>query len=304
MKRFLCAFILGIAAACFSSAVYADTVTVTVGFEHLFADIGENSAWGGRVNGIDYIKPFPDSPEFEKVGDAPGPYGTVLSGTRYTVNGVTFSHAGSSDAGGGMGFWFGTGLSTQTNTEDRWFTNEMASANGSGNKGSSVYGVVYGDSTVGLPYNDPMLPVMMFMPGVELVSIALSSTAYATDSMTYGDQFAQAGGWMNLLIYGIDANGELVGTVTQSYDEMLHDWITVDLSGLIGAESLSFAWESDDVLDMGPGMTWLNYPVYFAFDDIVYRYDDGNSSVPEPATLAILGLGLTGLALVRKRRNK
>ena len=307
MRKLVASFIIGIAVACFSSVANAqgDWVYVTVDFEQFADDIGENSAWGGRVNDIDYIHPFdsscPGFDDYQDLGWVAGPYGTYMPSCLYTVDGVTFTHAGIGDTGfDGMGFWWGTGLSTATegyNTsyyqDGGWFTNEMAALTGSGNDGSQVYGVVYGESSVGLPYNDDMLPYITFEPDVELVSMAMSITSYTWFSITYGDWLATSGGEMYVVIHGIDADGGYVGTVRQTlagFDDdgnyfVLSDWTTVDLSSLVGATELRFAFESD-VAVYG---SWLDYPVYFAFDDITYRYWDENAIPVTPATLDIDG---------------
>ena len=169
-----------------------------------------------------------------------------------------------------------------------------------------------GGSDLDLSWNDPMLPVIMFSPGVQLESMRITNTAWTVDSMLIGDQFAdplEANDWNRLIIYGIDADGGYVGEITQhlgGWDSVLgewwilgndNNWAFVDLSALVGATELRFAWDSS-VLD--PDGYGLVYPSYFAFDAITYRTAE---PIPEPATLAILGLGLTGLALVRRRRK-
>ena len=293
---------MGIAFACFSSTAQANDgwTTVTVGFEQYAEQIGTNSGWGGWVDGT--LRDIPDTiPQTPTPTAHPWGY----PGTQYTVDGVTFSHYGGSE----YSFWAGSGLSTVTDNTEMWFTNDMASITGSGNNGSLTYGVIFGEMERFLSYDDPALPVIAFMPGVELVSMAITNTAYTWGSITYGDWLAEPGGLMDLLIYGVNDTG-LVGTLTQTlagYDDLgqyfvLSDWATVDLSSLTGSTELRFAFASD----IAQHATWLDYPVYFAFDDITYRYWDEttSSAVPEPATLAVFSLGLIGLGIARSRQRK
>jgi hypothetical protein len=292
--------VLGLVIGGFYSTASAEMVTVTVGFEQFADQIGPNSAWGGRTGDWN-IAEFPKNFRTPTGNEHPWGYPEY----QYKVDGVTFFHYGGTE----YSYWTGTGISTRIDPSEMWFTNEMAAMPGSGNNGSSVYGVIYGESTVGMGWDHPMLPVMMFTPGVELVSMAITNTGYTWGSISNGDWIAEQGGVFNLLIYGVDVNGLYVGTVTQGlsgYDDdgkyfVLSDWLTVDLSSLVGATELRFEFETEGV-DLTYG-TWHDYPVYFAFDDIVYRYDDGTSSTPEPATLAVLGLGLAGLVVAVRRRK-
>lgn len=291
MKRFLlCALFLSVMCLAAPYSLQAKIVTVTIDFEE-FADlIGPNSAWCSGEAGRPNSKDFPT--DFGTSTTVTGPYGTPVRQTSFVSQGVTFFM----NRDMSYGSWTGTGLSTYNS-----YLNEMASMTGSGNGGSSVYGVIYGDSADGLPYDSALLPRIILPDGGDIVSMAITNTVYTAYTMGNIDPngFAKPGGYMDLYIYGVDPLGELVGKVVQSlgsdYD-ILTDWTTVDLSGLAGASELRFAFASDDILNHS-GYSWLNYPVYFAFDDIVYQYDDGidETVTPEPASLAIILAGIGGL---------
>lgn len=286
----------------FSNPVQAEMVTVTVGFESLYDEIGRNTAWVSAGAGRD-TQAYPEGFGSQKLTtDA---YGSPILQTVFDVDGVSFHN----NVNQSWGSWMGTGLSTKTDTVYNSYFNEMASMTGSGNNGSNVYGVIYGESMDGLPYDSPFLPSIWFEPGVELVSMAITNTVYTAYTLGNIDPngFATPGGYLDLYIYGLDENGDFKGKVTQNlgsnYD-ILTDWVTVDLSSLTGSTELRFAFASDDILNHG-GNSWLNYPVYFAFDDITYRYDDGTTAAtPEPGSLLIFGMGLAGLGIARRRSRR
>ena len=294
MRKLVASFILGIAMACFSPPLHAGLVTVTVDFEE-FADlVGTNNAWGVF---------FPNNVGQKE--DAESSFGDPGVKTAFTSGGVTFYNYNYMDTVSGWNYpyWNGAGLSTRTDMTDTSHLNDMASVTGTANSGS-VYGIMYGTSEIGLSSDDSLLPVIMFQPGVELVSMAVSNTLYSDFSMRYGDDFVEPGGWMNLLIHGFDGEGNYVDTITQRlawFDgedyQTLNYWETVDLSSLVGASELRFAFD-------GSYNDWgLVYPAYFAFDDIVYRYDSDASAVPEPASILILLAGLGGLTACCRRRR-
>ena len=81
-------------------------------------------------------------------------------------------------------------------------------------------------------------------------------------------------------------------------------WTKVDLSSLAGAQSLEFAIVGADpnLFPNQYGLYGLNTPTYLAMDNL----DLSPAVVPEPSTLALLGLGLAALAArkaVRSRRR-
>ncbi|MDR2438147.1 MAG: DUF4465 domain-containing protein [Planctomycetaceae bacterium] len=288
MKKFtllfvLCACLLGL---CVTGNVFAQPViqTVVVDFEEFAEEINEDGEDHGSENGWSwngtndryYSGWFPE--DFGTWnGLAPGPYGMEADELAYQSNGVTFYILPGSDSG--MNFWFGTGLSTVTDTTFASYLNEMASITGSGADDSAAYAVVYGDSTIDLEYDSPYNPRISLPPGVTLQSVDITNTVYTYGCLTNIDPFgfatplSQNGDFFNLIIHGVRSNGTLVNSITVPlgrYENdtlyVLTDWETIDLSSLTGSTELRFSFDGNDI-EYG---LWLNQPVYFAFDNLTY----------------------------------
>lgn len=212
------------------------------------------------------------------------------------------------------GSWSGATVSKSTNTVFSDWTNMYSSVTGGGYNASSQYGIVYYSEYAGAAV-DIINPEL-----VNFSSMYITNTTYTNNSLGVGDGFANNLQYyadlsqyaeLKITIKGINSMGEytdksvevVLGNTFENSETglwevyILKDWQSVDLTTLNeldGLYGLSFTMDGTD-----KGSGYNNWPLYFAMDNISY------SSVPEPATYAMIFGALSILvAIVKRRLNK
>ncbi|MEM9364816.1 MAG: DUF4465 domain-containing protein [Planctomycetota bacterium] len=204
----------------------------------------------------------------------------------FVSGGLSFSN--SFDNSFGFDSWSGFALSKVQDSTTPGFFNQYAAFPGAGAE-SSTYAVSFASSPSVIQRDDDSGP---------FESLAITNTTYAALSMLNGDAFAKKFGgesgddedFFRVTITGRDRDGESTGEIevfladyrfeNADDDFILDDWLTIDLTGLADATSLSFALDSTDVGQFG-----MNTPAYFAIDNVT------TAATESAATLTVERIG-------------
>lgn len=240
------------------------------------------------------------SADFDNLTLAPESYYNGADGGGDFVSGNALFNNSYADYGGGYIYWDGWAYSNKGDTTTPGYGNQFSAITGSGLGGSGNYGIGYPSE---YNTNMPKITLLGSSEGCVVDGAYFTNTTYAYLSMLEGDQFAKKFGgttgddpdWFMMTVTGFDASGASVGSLDvyladfcfedNAQDYILNQWTWVDLSSLGVVKTLEFTLSSSDT-----GMFGMNTPAYFAMDSLV----------PEPATLALLGLGAAALRMRRK----
>lgn len=257
------------------------SAAITVGFDEL-STYTETTATGSYFNGNS---------------------GGGANANGWTSGGAFFGNTYSVDPQYG-GFWSGWSYSNVNDPTTASYTNQYASATGTGVGGSGNYAIAYDD---GAYFNLPS--------DQRIDSLSISNTTYTYFTMRDGNQFSEKFGGPNGNepdffkvtfngFSGLGATGSSTGStdfyladfrnINNTPNYIVDDWRSVDLTGLGNARSIGLTFDGSDA-DIQFG---LNTPKFAAVDNIVF------SAVPEPGSFALVGSLVIALTLHRSGRKR
>jgi hypothetical protein len=250
--------------------------------------------------------------DFESFPLASGYQNNAGASGFFEIDGHQFNNSYLNDPQWGD-FWSDFAISQVADGTNPGFGNQYAAFPGSGSGGSQKYAVAFvgANGAPDSPYaNSSFINLAV---GLAPLSIDVANTTYAALSMRDGDTFTGAfgpGDFLKLDITGYDSLGGVGNVVdvielyladfTGGKNEILADWLTLDLSSLLGSKSLRFGLTTSDF-----GVFGMNTPAYVAIDNLRVGTADGPgpdpAAVPEPGTLLILSGGLLIGAIHRRK---
>ena len=201
-------------------------------------------------------------------------------------------------------FWSGWSFSNQTTASSGvgfgQFVAVPEKAPGSGN----AYGVLTSYTDPNPAFNS--LAYINLAAGRFAGSLDVTNVLYTALAISEGSGFNdpfKAGDYFTLTIQGFSgagATGTLLNSVVVDLArfgtslDLLSTWKTVDLTSLGASRSLNFVFSTNVMNEFGPAI-----PTYAAIDNFRTLDTPGAAATPEPATLAMLGLGVVGVAFAR-----